>query len=89
MVERGFSPLPIPSNYYCDLAARFELDPKLLERMQHYGILYDSDEGGEFFHFFTPTVGEDLFFEVVQRTGTYADYAETNSAVRVSSQFRP
>ena len=60
----------------------------LLDRMRSTGILYDADAHGEFFHLFTPTVGGDLFFEVVQRVGGYEGYGEVNSAVRLSAQLR-
>lgn len=86
MTARGFEPLKISSNYYDDLDARFDLAPELSAQMRTYGILYDADgTGGEFFHFFTPVVGEDLFFEVVERIGGYEGYGETNSAVRVAA----
>ena len=64
------------------------LNPELLDRMRSTGILYDADAHGEFFHLFTPTVGGDLFFEVVQRVGGYEGYGEVNSAVRLSAQLR-
>jgi 4-hydroxyphenylpyruvate dioxygenase len=88
MQDWGFAPLPISPNYYDDLDARFGLNPELLDRMRSTGILYDADAHGEFFHLFTPTVGGDLFFEVVQRVGGYEGYGEVNSAVRLSAQLR-
>ncbi|WP_373936775.1 TIM barrel protein [Rhodococcus qingshengii] len=88
MQDWGFAPLPISPNYYDDLDARFGLNPELLDRMRSAGILYDADARGEFFHLFTPTVGGDLFFEVVQRVGGYEGYGEVNSAVRLSAQLR-
>ncbi|MGF0312383.1 TIM barrel protein [Rhodococcus sp. IEGM1428] len=89
MVDRGLTPLRISPNYYRDLDARFELGSDTLDAMQRLGILYDADaSGGEFFHFFTGTVGDDLFFEVVQRTGGYEGYGETNSAVRLAAQLQ-
>lgn len=89
MTERGLTPLRISPNYYRDLNARFGLGPDTLDAMQRLGILYDADSaGGEFFHFFTGTVGDDLFFEVVQRVGGYEGYGETNSAVRLAAQLQ-
>ncbi|CAB4886629.1 MULTISPECIES: sugar phosphate isomerase/epimerase and 4-hydroxyphenylpyruvate domain-containing protein [Nocardiaceae] len=89
MTERGLTPLRISPNYYRDLNARFGLGPDTLDAMQRLGILYDADSaGGEFFHFFTGTVGDDLFFEVVQRAGGYEGYGETNSAVRLAAQLQ-
>lgn len=88
MADWGYAPLPISPNYYEDLEARFGLNAELLDRMRGAGILYDADANGEFFHLFTPTVGADLFFEVVQRVGGYEGYGEVNSAVRLSAQLR-
>ncbi|MGV8872349.1 MAG: TIM barrel protein [Rhodococcus sp. (in: high G+C Gram-positive bacteria)] len=89
MTERGLTPLRISPNYYRDLDARFGLASDTLDAMQSLGILYDADaSGGEFFHFFTGTVGDDLFFEVVQRVGGYEGYGETNSAVRLAAQLQ-
>ncbi|MCX6493392.1 MAG: TIM barrel protein [Rhodococcus sp.] len=89
MTERGLTPLRISPNYYRDLNARFGLGQDTLDAMQRLGILYDADSaGGEFFHFFTGTVGDDLFFEVVQRAGGYEGYGETNSAVRLAAQLQ-
>ncbi|CAH0239707.1 sugar phosphate isomerase/epimerase and 4-hydroxyphenylpyruvate domain-containing protein [Rhodococcoides fascians] len=89
MTERGLTPLRISPNYYRDLNARFGLGQDTLDAMQRLGILYDADSaGGEFFHFFTGTVGDDLFFEVVQRVGGYEGYGETNSAVRLAAQLQ-
>ena len=41
MRERGVPLLPIPDNYYDDLAARLDLDPALLEALRELGVLYD------------------------------------------------
>ncbi|OZC46000.1 dehydroshikimate dehydratase [Rhodococcus sp. 06-621-2] len=89
MTARGFGSLRISPNYYLDLAARFDLDHELLAQLEKHGILYDADgSGGEFFHFFTPVVGEDLFFEVCERRGGYDGYGEVNSAVRLAAQLQ-
>ena len=61
-------------NYYDDLAARLDLDPSLIGAMRELGVLYDRDPGGEFLHFYTPTIGGRLFFEVVERRGGYDGY---------------
>ncbi|MBJ8348354.1 sugar phosphate isomerase/epimerase and 4-hydroxyphenylpyruvate domain-containing protein [Antrihabitans sp. YC2-6] len=88
LVANGYEPLPISTNYYDDLEARFGLRPELLRNMRELGILYDANADGEFFHLFTKTVGADLFFEVVQRVGDYQGYGDTNAAVRLSAQLR-
>ncbi|MEP9393686.1 TIM barrel protein [Gordonia sp. VNK1] len=84
--ERGLSALPIPENYYDDLQARCDLAPEIVDDLRRHHILYDADDtGGEFFHFFTPTIDDELFFEVVCRRGGYRGYGEVNSPVRVAA----
>jgi 4-hydroxyphenylpyruvate dioxygenase len=51
-------------------------------------VLYDADAGGELRHFFTETVGDRLFFEVVERRGSYDGYGAANSGVRLAAQHR-
>ncbi|MGY4652783.1 bifunctional sugar phosphate isomerase/epimerase/4-hydroxyphenylpyruvate dioxygenase family protein [Mycobacterium sp. URHB0021] len=86
--ERGARLLTVSNNYYEDLDARFALDPALIEAMREYGILYDREHGGEFYHLYTPVYGSRVFFEVVQRVGSYASYGAANSAVRMAAQRR-
>ncbi len=83
--ERGLRPLPIPRNYYDDLAARFALDPGLVDEMEDLGVLYDRDGAGDFLHFYTETVG-GVFFEVVERRGGYDGYGAPNAPVRLAAQ---
>ncbi|QXO18193.1 MULTISPECIES: bifunctional sugar phosphate isomerase/epimerase/4-hydroxyphenylpyruvate dioxygenase family protein [Vibrio] len=78
--------LPIPANYYRDLEARFQLDTELLALMQEYHILYDQNEEGHFFHFYT-TEHFGVFFEVVQRVN-YQGYGEPNAHIRLAAQAR-
>ncbi|XAW89001.1 TIM barrel protein [Vibrio sp. CDRSL-10 TSBA] len=78
--------LPIPANYYRDLEARFQLDSELLALMQEYHILYDQNEEGHFFHFYT-TEHFGVFFEVVQRVN-YQGYGEPNAHIRLAAQAR-
>ncbi|MEV6752417.1 TIM barrel protein [Streptomyces sp. NPDC051214] len=82
----GASLLPIPANYYDDLAARHDLEPGFLATLAELGILYDRDENGEFLHCYTATVGR-VFFELVQRTGGYRGYGAQNAAVRLAAQY--
>lgn len=74
--------LPIPDNYYDDLAARYELDATLLTRMRENNVLYDRDAHGELLHFFTQLLGDSLFFEVVQRVAGYDGYGTANARIR-------
>jgi 4-hydroxyphenylpyruvate dioxygenase len=89
MRERGVPLLSIPDNYYDDLIARTDLPGERVAEMRELGVLHDADAGGVFLHFFTEMVGERLFFEVVQRIGSYDGYGAANSPVRLSAQLRP
>lgn len=80
MHELGAPLLRIPDNYYDDLDARLALPPALLASMREHSILYDRDGHGEYLHFSTEIVGGRLFFEVVQRIGSYEGYGASNSA---------
>ncbi|MEV7085199.1 TIM barrel protein [Streptomyces sp. NPDC093085] len=83
---RGAALLEIPANYYDDLDARFGLAPAELAAYRELGILYDRDEqGGEFRHFYTASIGR-IFFEVVQRTGGYQGYGALNAPIRLAAQ---
>ncbi|GAB6899148.1 bifunctional sugar phosphate isomerase/epimerase/4-hydroxyphenylpyruvate dioxygenase family protein [Kineosporia succinea] len=83
----GVEALPVPGNYYEDLAARFALDPARLDRFRALGLMYDRDGQGEFIHFYTATVGS-VFFEVLQRIGGYDGYGAANAPVRLAAQSR-
>jgi 4-hydroxyphenylpyruvate dioxygenase len=84
--ERGAPLLTVSDNYYEDLDARFGLDAGLIDAMREFGILYDREKGGEFYHLYTSVQGSRVFFEVVQRVGSYASYGSANSAVRMTAQ---
>ncbi|MFD0054633.1 TIM barrel protein [Streptomyces sp. NPDC127168] len=81
----GGTLLPIPANYYDDLAARFEFADGELETYRELGILYDRDAYGEFRHCYTRTVGR-VFFELVQRDGGHRGYGAANAPVRLAAQ---
>ncbi|WP_209323950.1 bifunctional sugar phosphate isomerase/epimerase/4-hydroxyphenylpyruvate dioxygenase family protein [Brevibacterium renqingii] len=86
-LARGLDFLEVPQNYYEDLEARFALDPQLLERLREHNILYDRDEGGEFLHFYTATIGS-VFFEMVERRDGYRGYGAPDAPVRLAAQHR-
>jgi len=65
-----------------------EVDSGLIDAMCEFGILYDREDGGEFYHLYMPVYGSRVFFEVVQRVGSYGSYGAANSAVRMSAQRR-
>ena len=60
--ENGFMPLKISPNYFDDLEARLGLAPEQTERLRAFDILYDRDETGEFFQFYSQNFGEGFFF---------------------------
>lgn len=78
--------LPIPANYYRDLDARFQLEGELLATMQAYNVLYDENDDGHFFHFYTKE-HFGVFLEVVQRVN-YQGYGEPNAHIRLAAQAR-
>jgi 4-hydroxyphenylpyruvate dioxygenase len=88
MAAAGFQPLRIAANYYDDLAARFLLDDELLVRLRALHILYDRDEAGEFFQFYSPNQGEGFFFEILERRGDYRGYGAPNAPFRIAAQKR-
>jgi 4-hydroxyphenylpyruvate dioxygenase len=83
----GMEFLPIPANYYDDLAARFGLEQSLLERMTEFNILYDRDADGEYFQLFSRAFAKRFFFEIVQRSG-YRAYGASNTDIRIAAQSR-
>jgi 4-hydroxyphenylpyruvate dioxygenase len=87
MRRLGVDLLPIPRNYYVDLAARFALEPALVERLAASHILYDRDPGGEYFQYTTRAFDKRFFFEIVERRG-YDGYGAPNAPVRLAAQAR-
>ena len=84
----GFAPLPIPANYYDDLAARFDLPPGLPGRLAAMNILYDRDADGEFYQCYSRVFSGGLFFEIVQRVGGYCGFGAANAPFRIAAQKR-
>ena len=85
---RGFEALPMPYNYYADLAARFDLPSGLLERMQASSVLYDEEPNGQFFQCYSRMAEFGIFFEIVQRAPGYGGYGGPNAAFRIAAQKR-
>jgi 4-hydroxyphenylpyruvate dioxygenase len=88
MAALGFHTLEITQNYYDDLEARLGLDHHLTERLRASNILYDREEGGEYFQFYSRNYGEGFFFEIVQRRGAYKGYGAPNAPFRIAAQKR-
>ncbi|MCF4007493.1 TIM barrel protein [Corynebacterium uropygiale] len=89
-VDRGLRILDIPDNYYDDLAARVDLPEATLAELRRLNVLYDADENGEYFHFYTETLGTPgkLYIEVAERRGGYEGYGWADAAVRLAAQYR-
>lgn len=89
--ERGMGLLPVPENYYQDLAARFGLEQAFLDELAAHHLLYDRDgQGGELLHAYTQPVADGrFFFELLERRGGYAGYGEANAGVRLTMQQQP
>ena len=85
--SRGFEPLAIPSNYYDDIEARYEIDSRLLAELRELNVMYDRDDTGEFLHFYTRPVGT-VFLELVERRGAYEGYGALNAPVRLAAQYQ-
>lgn len=88
MEKLGFKALPMPKNYYDDLAARFDFPEGLIEKMQAANVLYDRDDDGAFFQCYTPMVTGGVFFEIVQRTDHYEGFGAPNAPFRIAAQKR-
>ncbi len=89
MMECGFQALPMPGNYYADLAARFGLPPDEIARLSDLNILYDEDgRGGQFWQVYSKPFAEGMFFEIVQRSGGYDGYGAANAPFRIAAQKR-
>ena len=83
--RKGVQFLPIPDNYYDDLATRFEIAPDLMQRMREFGVLYDRVEDGQFFHIYTRTFHKRFFFEILQRDN-YPLFGAANTPMRLAAQ---
>jgi hypothetical protein len=77
--------LPIPDNYYDDLAARVDIEPKMLAFLRQVGAMYDEDSSGSYVQLFTPIIGSRLFFEISQRMADYQGYGTANDPVRMAA----
>ena len=87
VTAQGLAILPIPGNYYDDLAIRFELDPASLETYRRHSILYDQDaQGRTFRHFYIASPQSRVLFEIVHREPGYEGYGAGNAVTRMNAQ---
>jgi len=84
----GFEALPMPENYYDDLAARFGLDEALVKKLRQADILYDEDAEGAYFQIYSRSFGDGIFLEIVQRDGNYRGFGAPNAPFRIATQRR-
>ncbi len=84
----GFAPLPIPANYYEDLAARFDLPQGFLDRLRAANLLYDQENGAEFLQLYSRAFAGGMFFEIVQRDPGYTGFGGPNAPFRIAAQKR-
>jgi 4-hydroxyphenylpyruvate dioxygenase len=80
----GVSFVPISPNYYDDLAARVPFEADRLARLRDRDIVFDSDNGGEYYHAYVEPFEGRFFFEIVQRIG-YDGYGAVNASARLAS----
>jgi 4-hydroxyphenylpyruvate dioxygenase len=81
----GARMIPIPLNYYEDLAARHGLSKEALTRLARLHLLYDRDDDGTFVHAYTESFHDRFFFEIVERLG-YLGFGAVNASVRMAAQ---
>ncbi|MGH7043872.1 MAG: bifunctional sugar phosphate isomerase/epimerase/4-hydroxyphenylpyruvate dioxygenase family protein [Acetobacteraceae bacterium] len=84
-LAHGARMLPIPPNYYDDLAARIDLAPALLAKLQRLHLMYDRDESGEYFQAYTTSFQDRFFCEIVERRG-YRQFGAVNAGARLAAQ---
>jgi 4-hydroxyphenylpyruvate dioxygenase len=83
---QGLPVLPVPGNYYEDLAARTGLDAVSLETYRLGNILYDEDADGHALrHFYVAPAQGGVLFEIVDREPGYAGYGAGNALVRMAA----
>jgi 4-hydroxyphenylpyruvate dioxygenase len=84
--SRGARFLPIPGNYYDDIAAKWGLADDYVAMLRAHNILFDRDEAGDFLHAYTNPFDDRFFFEIVQRIGGYQQYGAANASIRLAAQ---
>ncbi len=84
--SRGVHLMPVPSNYYVDLQARFGLPSTFLDELRRHDVLYDRIGDGELLHAYTPVLTTGFYVEFLQRRGNYQAYGSANTHVRLTAQ---
>jgi 4-hydroxyphenylpyruvate dioxygenase len=81
----GASLLPVPGNYYDDLAAKYDIEPALLASLRECNIFYDRTADGELLQLYTTPFDDRFFFALVERRGNYQDYGVANAPVQLAA----
>jgi 4-hydroxyphenylpyruvate dioxygenase len=83
---RGVALMPVPENYYVDLAARFGLPEDVIAHLREHQLLYDRVGDGELLHAYTDVQATGFYVEVLERRAGYDGYGATNTHVRLAAQ---
>ncbi len=86
--NHGFQFLHTGANYYADIEARFGLKPEVIQELRDLDLMYDEEAGGRFFQFYSQTLPNGIFLEVVQRDPGYKRYGSPNAPFRIAAQKR-
>ena len=85
---RGIALMPVPDNYYVDLAARFPLTSEEVADLREHQVLYDRIGEGELLHVYTDVLPAGFYVELLERRGGYDAYGSVNTQVRLAVQRR-
>ena len=88
LAATGFASLPIPSNYYDDIAARFGLTASARAKLEKLNILYDEEEGRRFYQLYSQPYAGGFFVEIVERDDGYSGYGAMNAPFRTAALRR-
>ena len=83
--RKGVQFLPIPDNYYDDLATRFEIALISCSACASSACCMIGVKDGQFFHIYTRTFHNRFFFEILQRDN-YDLFGAANTPMRLAAQ---
>ncbi|MGZ4493238.1 MAG: TIM barrel protein [Nocardioides sp.] len=84
---RGVPLMPVPDNYYVDLASRFDLPAQTVVELRDHGVLYDRIGDGELLHVYTDVLPTGFYVELLERRGGYDGFGSANTHVRLATQL--
>jgi 4-hydroxyphenylpyruvate dioxygenase len=82
---RGMPMLAIPSNYYDDLSAKYEIDPATLDAWRELGVMLERGGDGELLHAYSEPFDGRFFFEIIERRAGYDGYGAGNAPFRLAA----